>query len=348
MRCIRCLRVGGSPLSRSRALSNTRSSEPSGTYASGIPAVADAMNRQTAVCPSVRNKARLWLLQSQTLRANRAGTPPLSTADRSGARNALTAQGGGSGHVAPPTSFRQCGDRATGNCRRFLAVGGEQRAATDNRRATAPIERSRRGRGVSLATEQRAMTRTGLPAFNEQLRRQDCNAAALNVPSDLARRHPRLGVCRRAFRRAACARVHGSLAVRRRAAKCSPTRAATRHPAGIRAVSARQSAMQARVVHRAGRPATAEQLPHRSEEGLVSWRFFCGWTGFGQCHDARLTTRLACELPCREWRREIVKLPEYRGAIAVGSQPLCATPRKGGREDSRYPLSCGVAVARCE
>jgi hypothetical protein len=116
------------------------------------------MNRQSAVCPSVRNKARLWFLQSQTLQANRAGTPLLSTADRSVARNALTAQGGGSGHVAPPTWLRQCGDRVTGNCRRFLAVGGEQRTASDSRRATAPIKRSARGRGMSLATEQRAMT----------------------------------------------------------------------------------------------------------------------------------------------------------------------------------------------
>ena len=59
--------------------------------------------------------------------------------------------------------------------------------------------------------------RTGLQAFNEQLRRQDCNAAASNVPSDLARRHRRLGVCPRAFLPSACAQVHGSIAVHRRA-----------------------------------------------------------------------------------------------------------------------------------
>jgi hypothetical protein len=306
------------------------------------------MNRQSAVCPSVRNKARLWFLQSQTLRASRAGTSAAVNVEHSAASKTLTAQGGGFGHVAPPTSFRQCGDRVTGKCQRFLAVGGEQHIATTASRDCTPSERSRRVMGMSLATEQRAMTRTGLPAFHPRMSSEDSSAAALNVPSDLARRHRRSGVCRCAFRPAVGARVHGSVAVRRRAAKCSPTRAATRHPAGIRAVSARQSAMQARVVHRADRPATAEQLPHRSEEGLVSWRFFCVCIRFGQCHDARLTTRLACELRCREWRREIAKLPEYRGAIAVESQPLCATPRKGGREGSRCPLSCGVAVARCE
>jgi hypothetical protein len=44
------------------ALSNTRSSEPSGSDVSVIPAVADAMNRQSTMRPSVRNKARLWFL----------------------------------------------------------------------------------------------------------------------------------------------------------------------------------------------------------------------------------------------------------------------------------------------
>ncbi len=168
----------------------------------------------------------------------------------------MTAQGGGSGHVAPPTSFRQCGDRVTGNCRRFLGVGGEQCAASDTRRATAPIERSRRGRGVSLATEQRAMTRTGLQAFNEQLHRQDCNAAALNVPSDLVRRHRRPGVFGHAFRPAAYAQVHGSVAVHRRAASIRRLvrsrdilPASTRHPSDIQAVSACQSTMRPRVLH---------------------------------------------------------------------------------------------------
>jgi hypothetical protein len=78
--------------------------------------------------------------------------------EHSAASKTLTAQGGGSGHVAPPTSFRQCGDRVAGNCRRFLAVGGKQRAASDSRRATAPIKRSKFGRGMSLATGQCAMT----------------------------------------------------------------------------------------------------------------------------------------------------------------------------------------------
>jgi len=40
-----------------------------------------------------------------------------------------------------------------------------------------------------------------------------------------------------------------------------------RHPHGIRAVSARQSAMRPGVVHRAASPTATEQLPHRPEEG---------------------------------------------------------------------------------
>ena len=59
-----------------------------------VAAAAEALNRQRPMRHSVRNQARLWFLQSQTLQAHRAGTPPLSTADRSAARNALTARGG--------------------------------------------------------------------------------------------------------------------------------------------------------------------------------------------------------------------------------------------------------------
>ncbi len=188
MRCIRCLRVDGSLLSRSRALDPTHDHQNHPAVdASGIPAVADAMNRQSAVCPSVRNKARLWFLQSQTLRANRAGTPPLSTADRSAARNALTAQGGGSGHVAPPTSFRQCGDRVTGNCLRFLAVGGEQRGATDSDMPSVRLAAPQTRRGGA----KRASDATGLPAFDRRVSGQECNADAFVTPSAMDSRFVR-------------------------------------------------------------------------------------------------------------------------------------------------------------
>jgi len=80
-----------------------------------------------------------------------------------------------------------------------------------------------------------------LQAFNEQLRRQDCNAAASNVPSNLARRHRRPGVCPRAFRPAACGQVHGSVAVRCRASSIRRLMrsrdilpASARHPSGVR------------------------------------------------------------------------------------------------------------------
>ncbi len=124
--------------------------------------------------------------------------------------------------------------------------------------------------GMSLATEQRTMTRTGLPAFHPHVSSEDSSAAALNVPSDLARRHRRSGVCRRAFRPAVGREFTAPLpsAVEQRAVADSCGRATCyRHPHGIRAVSARQSAMQARVVHRADRPATVEQLRRRSEAG---------------------------------------------------------------------------------
>ena len=55
-----------------------------------------------------------------------------------------------------------------------------------------------------------------------RMRRQDSSAVALNVPSDLVRRHRRPGVCRRAFRPGTAALVHGSVAVRRRAASVRP------------------------------------------------------------------------------------------------------------------------------
>jgi len=48
-----------------------------------------------------------------------------------------------------------------------------------------PFKRSRRVTGVTLADQQRAMTRTGLPAVNKQLRRQDSSAAACNVSSGM-------------------------------------------------------------------------------------------------------------------------------------------------------------------
>ena len=203
-------------------LSNTGSSEPSGSDASRIPAVADAMSCLSTLRPSVRNKARLWFLQSQTLRANRDGTSPLSTADRSGARNALTAQGGGSGHVASPTLSRQYGNRVTGNCRSFLAVGGEQSTATDSDVRLHAIERNRRVAGRTLAALASGMTETGLPAVNEQMHRQGSSAAALNVPSALRRFIRQPSVRRKILCRAATRRTAGIRAISERCPPVSP------------------------------------------------------------------------------------------------------------------------------
>ena len=70
-------------------------------------------------------------------------------------------------------------------------------------------------------------------------------AAALNVPSDLARRHRQPGVCRRAFWPAVGGQVHGAVAVSRRAGnvrrlvrsrgvRTEKRQTSDRHPNGVR------------------------------------------------------------------------------------------------------------------
>ncbi len=117
--------------SGSRLLSNTRSAEPSYSDASGIPVVANAMNHRSAVCPRSETKRGFGFSKANPYEPT---GPERRRCQRWRRRRSttLTAQGGGSGHVAAPALLRQCGDRVTGNCRRFLAVGGEQRTATDS------------------------------------------------------------------------------------------------------------------------------------------------------------------------------------------------------------------------
>jgi hypothetical protein len=136
-------------------------------------------------------------------------------------------------------------------------------------------------RACRLPIEQRAMTGTGLQVFNKQMRRQDCSAAALNVPSDLARRHRRPGVCRRAFQPAACAQVHGSVAVRRQAASIRRLvrsrdilPASERYPSGVRS-SVRNAVTRCPLSNQSGnRRATSSSL--RGVVGVIGQIRFSG------------------------------------------------------------------------